>query len=41
MLTQAKRTRKATKMAKVYKAPIETADAPAIVTYLASLKAAC
>ena len=32
---------KAAKMVKVYKAPIENADAPAIVTDLASLKAAC
>jgi len=37
-LAQAKWTKTATGMVKVYKAPIENADTPAIVTDLASLK---
>ena len=39
-LTRAEWTGEVTKMVKVYKAPIEDADIPAIVTYLASLKVA-
>lgn len=38
---QAKRMGKAAKMVKVYQPPVENADAPAIVTDPASLKAAC
>ena len=39
-LTRAEWTGEVTKMVKVYKAPIEDTDIPAIVTYLASLKVA-
>ena len=39
-LTQAEWTGEVNKMVKVYKAPIEEADIPAIITYLASLKVA-
>jgi len=39
-LTQAEWTGEVTKMVKVYKAPIDEADIPAIVTYLAGLKVA-
>ena len=37
-LTRAEWTAEVTKMVKIYKAPIDDADLPAIVTYLASLR---
>lgn len=40
VLTRAEWTGEVTKMVKVYKAPVDDADIPAIVTYLASLKVA-
>ena len=39
-LTQAEWTGEVTKMVKVYKAPIDDAAVPELVTYLASLKPA-